>query len=138
ASQITGRIFDSATGEPLSAEVRILECYAPPETILPRFSDRESGRFSRLLNPGRYTIQVLKDGYEVKTETCDVFFGQPTEINFYLRPSGIEERGLFQLKNEDDGKRVYTPDGRLVQIKEIRRGIYFLKEMGKTKKIISY
>ncbi len=137
ASQITGRIFDAVTGEPLSAEVRILECYAPPETILPRFSDREFGRFRRLLNPGRYTIQVVKDGYEVKTETCEVFFGQPTEINFYLQPSGAEEE--FFLPQKDEGReKFYTPDGRLIESQKLRKGIYFQKGKGKTKKIIHY
>lgn len=138
SSQITGKILDGATGQPLSAEVRILECYAPPETILPRFSDREFGRFRRLLNPGRYTIQVIKDGYETKTETCEVLYGQPTEINFYLQPSSIEERELFHPQKEDGRKRVYTPDGRLVEDKEIKRGLYFLKRGRETKKIIFY
>ncbi len=86
-SQITGHIRDSITNTPLVAEVRILEAYAPPETILPRTSDSIYGRFYRILNPGTYTIQVLKEGYETKTiYNVNVSQGQPTYLDIKLNP----------------------------------------------------
>lgn len=66
-SQITGHIIDSITGQPLIAEVRILQAYAPPETTAPRFSDSLYGRFYRMLTPGNYTVQILKPGYDTVT-----------------------------------------------------------------------
>jgi len=65
--QITGHVIDSVTGQPLVAEIRILEAYASPDTIQPRLSDSLYGRFYRILSPGNYTVQVIKPGYFTKT-----------------------------------------------------------------------
>ncbi len=145
-SQIKGRVFDANTSQPLSAEVRILEAYAPPETIRPRYSDSLYGRFIRLLNPGRYTLQVLKDGYRIKTETLEVFPDRPTEIEIYLQPSGIEEEknGLLPSANpvplaekrREDNLAIWTVDGRRVSKIPFSPGIYFTEREGRISKIL--
>lgn len=86
-SQITGHITDSITGAPLSAEVRILEAYAPPDTIAPRTSDSLYGRFYRILLPGTYTVQIIKLGYDtVKISNVLVLQDQPTYLEIKLKP----------------------------------------------------
>ncbi len=99
-SQITGHIKDSITDEPLVAEVRILEAYAPPETIMPRMSDSMFGRFYRILNPGTYTVQVLKNGYQTKTiYNVNVSPGTPTYLDIRLNPTtAIKETFSKALK----------------------------------------
>uniref|UniRef100_A0A7C3URD7 Peptidase M14 domain-containing protein n=1 Tax=candidate division WOR-3 bacterium TaxID=2052148 RepID=A0A7C3URD7_UNCW3 len=136
SSQITGRIYDATTQRPLSAEVRILEAYAPPETILPRFSDSIFGRFRRLLLPGRYRVLVLKEGYEMKMETVEVFLGRPTEIEIYLQPSGIEEKRRSDVKIQNFGL-YYTADGRRAE-RILGKGIYFKREKERMKKIVVF
>lgn len=65
--QITGHVTDSVTGQPLVAEIRVLEAYSTLDTIQPRMSDSLSGRFYRILSPGNYTVQIIKSGYHTKT-----------------------------------------------------------------------
>ncbi len=65
--KITGHVTDSLTGQPIVAEIRVLEAYSTPETIQPRMSDSLYSRFYRILPPGSYTIQVIKTGYHTKT-----------------------------------------------------------------------
>lgn len=96
-SQITGHITDSITNTPLVAEVRILEAYAPPDTIAPRTSDSIFGRFYRLLLPGTYTVEVLKPGYEKESiPNVLVSAEQPTYLEIKLKPNlTIEEKPIY-------------------------------------------
>ncbi len=138
SSQITGRVLDAQTGERLVAEIRVLEAYAPPETTLPRYSDSLFGRFRRLLKPGRYTLWVSAEGYQVKVETCEVVLGRPTEIEIRLSRIGLEEekrRGF----NFPPPFPFYTPDGRIVQSpNRLKKGVYFIKEKEKVKKLVIF
>jgi hypothetical protein len=87
-SQITGHITDSLTGLPLVAEVKILEAYAPPETIAPRTSDSVYGRFFRFLNPCSYTIKVEKSGYATESiPNIIVLPNEPTYLQIKIKPS---------------------------------------------------
>jgi hypothetical protein len=60
-SGITGHIYDTETGEPLSAEVVINGYY--DHRVPPRSSDPLYGRFTRIVKPGSYDIEVYKDGF---------------------------------------------------------------------------
>ncbi|MCP4580154.1 MAG: hypothetical protein GY839_00945 [candidate division Zixibacteria bacterium] len=64
-SGITGRIRDSATLEPLEAEVQVLQHIN--DDINPRLSRPDYGRYHRLLASGSYTLRFLKDGYQTQT-----------------------------------------------------------------------
>jgi hypothetical protein len=59
---ITGHVSDAITGEPMVAWVKIPDIYDP--VIEPKTSDSLYGRFFRILKPGEYTVEVIKEGYE--------------------------------------------------------------------------
>ena len=58
--QLSGKVVDSS-GDPINAEVRILELDGP--MLSPRYTD-EFGRFRRLLKEGLFTVEVSAFGYE--------------------------------------------------------------------------
>lgn len=58
---ITGCIYDSLTGEPISAEIIVHDYY--DATLPARKSDAQYGRFLRILSGGDYDIEVRKPGY---------------------------------------------------------------------------
>lgn len=62
-SGITGHVIDSASGEPLVAEVKVLEATSTPDTIQPRMSDSMFGRFWHPLRAGTCTVEVSKYGW---------------------------------------------------------------------------
>ncbi|MEO0161111.1 MAG: M14 family zinc carboxypeptidase [candidate division WOR-3 bacterium] len=89
-SSITGIITDSITNQPLTAEVRIAGYY--DSTLPPRLSDPIYGRYRRIVNPGNYTLQFIKPGYETITiNNVLVSPGIPTILNIKMRPLGISE-----------------------------------------------
>lgn len=98
---ITGHIIDAANGQPVPAEVRVLEAYASPETILPRWADSTFGRFRRILKPGYYTLQILASGYETtQIESINVSPNGPTTLNIQLQPiPGIKEEKITKEPN---------------------------------------
>jgi len=82
-SQITGRVFDIASRRPLEAEIRILEHYSA--SVDPRMSDSLYGRYTRILQPGTYTVQAIHPDYPVKTIPGVVVSpGAPTLLNIPL------------------------------------------------------
>jgi hypothetical protein len=85
-SSITGIIYDSTTGDPLEAEVRILEAYDPD--LEARLSDSTYGRYRRMLDPGTYIVEVYKEQYHsVIDSNIVVEAGKPTIHNVSLLPS---------------------------------------------------
>jgi hypothetical protein len=64
ASMLTGHVTNSQTAEPLTAEIIVQEHHA--DWFAPRLSDAEFGRFWRVLEPGTYTVQVQKEGYQTQ------------------------------------------------------------------------
>jgi hypothetical protein len=83
--RITGVIRDSVTLEPLEAEVQVAERIN--EDINPRLSRPDFGRYNRILDPGIYTLRIIKDGYRTKTITgVQVTSSGPTETDVLLYP----------------------------------------------------
>jgi hypothetical protein len=81
--QINGKVYDIHTRQPLQAEVRILERYST--LVDPRTSDSLYGRFTRILQPGIYTIQAMHPDYPVKTiPNVVVTSNAPTIVNIPL------------------------------------------------------
>ncbi len=70
AAMLTGHVTDSATGQPITAEIIIEENKA--SFFLPRLTDGIYGRYWRQLNPGSYTLRVRKEGYEDHVENVIV------------------------------------------------------------------
>ena len=62
---LTGHITNSTTGEPLIANVKVLEIFNP--VLTPRTSEALYGRYYRLLQAGTYSIEFSKEGYETLT-----------------------------------------------------------------------
>jgi carboxypeptidase T len=153
-SSITGCVYDSITGEPLSAEV-IIEGYYDPE-LPPRQSEPQFGRFRRILAPGSYNIEVHHPDYVSKYyESIAVEQGTPTELNVYLRdkdyaavfahpnpgrdivyiqlinPLHITRLKIYDilgrlLRTFDNPTSVVTWNCRDTQNREIPNGIYFI------------
>ena len=90
---ITGHITDATTSLPVVAEVRVLEAYAPSDTIAPRYSDVNFGRYRRILKPGFYTLEFLAPGYETtQIDSVQVPANEPTVLDIQLhRLPGISE-----------------------------------------------
>ncbi len=127
-SGIQGLVFDSLTGRPLSARVRVLEADAGPDTIQPRYSDSLFGRFRRLLQPGTYNLEISSPGYTTKNLSVPVIAGRPTNMNIYLSPlpslkdvgcteivaptgavdSGINITPACTVKNFGNNEQTYT------------------------------
>ncbi|MEO0084812.1 MAG: M14 family zinc carboxypeptidase [candidate division WOR-3 bacterium] len=99
---ITGHITDAQTGEPVPAEVRVLEAYAAPETIRPRYADSIFGRYQRILKPGYYTLQILAPGYEtVRMDSVLVTATGPTVLDIQLpRVPGIFEEKVIKASRQ--------------------------------------
>lgn len=77
-AQITGFITDASTGDPLVAEVEVLQLWDPNE-IYPRYSEPDFGRYRHLVVPGTYTLEVSKTGYVTQTiSNIVVVNGTPT------------------------------------------------------------
>ncbi|RJP74708.1 MAG: hypothetical protein C4524_12610, partial [Candidatus Zixiibacteriota bacterium] len=99
-AQITGRITDSATGQPLVAQFKVVQLWNPNE-IYPRYSEPSFGRYRHLVVPGTYTLEVSKLGYATQTipgivvsgtnptvrDVALVFAGWPN-IDITLTPQG--------------------------------------------------
>jgi hypothetical protein len=113
--QITGHVTDSISGQPLVAEVRVLEAYSTPDTIQSRMTDSIYGRFYRILSPGDYTVQVIKSGYLTKT-----YYNVPVIANqiTYL-PVRLEQNSVI-LENDD--LSILTPS--LLQIHTLANHIH--------------
>ncbi len=84
---LTGHVIDGVTGEPLVAEVTVVENDAPE--IEPRYTDAQYGRYWRMLVEGTYTVEFSCDGYESHTWN-DVVVGPDglTPLDCILWPSG--------------------------------------------------
>jgi hypothetical protein len=96
-SQITGTVKDIRTRTPVSAEIRVLQCYST--LVDPRMSDGQYGRYRRLLLPGSYTIEVHHPNYPTKTyNNVIVLEGVPTVLNIRLGtiiPGDANDNGVL-------------------------------------------
>lgn len=106
-SSVTGFVTDSITGFPLEAEVKVLEAYSP--MLPPRTSNLyEDGRYRRILVPGVYHLEVSKDGYWSEEARVVVNPGEPTHLDFQLRPIVSETVFLRGVPNPFNDRTVIT------------------------------
>lgn len=70
-------VTDALTGEPLAAEVRILQMHH--DAIGPRLSRKDNGAAHRLVRAGTYTVTAALDGYVTATRTVSVATGWQNE-----------------------------------------------------------
>jgi len=141
-SQITGHVTDTTNGNPLVAEVKILQAYAPRETIAPRMSDSLYGRYYRILSPGSYTVQVIKPGYEDKIiSNVSVLPNQLTYLDIQLKPDTTVEEltsGIVRIENFKVSPTIIRSTNRLIFniAKESKVTIKIYSENGKLVKTI--
>lgn len=83
--QITGRVTSLGTGQPLEAELEVLEI--DTSQLLPRRSDPATGRYRRLLVPGAYTLHVHAPGYFSRTLPVAVGAVGPAVVDVALEES---------------------------------------------------
>ena len=123
--QISGLVKD-INGEPINAEVKILENHGP--MLKPRMTD-DFGRFRRILKEGLYTIEVSSFGYETYTSSVSPSSSSITELeitlnelpyynlNFNLLNSDIEGEVSALLKSDfneieiDLENQIQLPEG---------------------------
>lgn len=83
---ITGLITDATTGEPIAAQVKIMELF-DKDQLQPRNSEPIYGRFIRFLVPGNYKIEVYKPGYRKEIRSLAVSPNDTMQVlNFQLAP----------------------------------------------------
>ncbi len=83
---LTGRIIDGRTGGPVEADVSIVEI-DDFRYILPRKSDPNTGRYTRLLRPGKYTLKIIHPFYLPYCASVEVG-SSLKQKNVYLFPLG--------------------------------------------------
>ncbi len=104
---IWGRVYDSLTGEQLSATV-VLPAIDPASLrpVLPRRSDHLTGRFYRLVPPGTYQLRVYCPGY-VPAVAEVVVISSPREVDIGLvrQDSGWQEVAQIPQGMLEEGVR---------------------------------
>ena len=106
AAQITGRVFDATTNQPL--EDVIVEVEEHTGSILKPRLTNEFGRFRRILDVGSYNFSFRAEGYEKQNILLVANNSGITEQNIYLNPS-ISHQVNMRLLHDD--LAVYTISG---------------------------
>ena len=106
AAQITGRVFDGTTNQPL--ENVIVEVEEHTGSILKPRLTNEFGRFRRILDVGSYNFSFRADGYEKQNILLVANNSGITEQNIYLNPSFSHQVNIRLLP---DDFAVYTITG---------------------------
>ena len=106
AAQITGRVFDATTNQPL--EDVIVEVEEHTGSILKPRLTNEFGRFRRILDVGSYNFSFRAEGYEEQNILLVANNSGITEQNIYLNPS-ISHQVNIRLLHDDFA--VYTISG---------------------------
>ncbi|MBD3420272.1 MAG: hypothetical protein GF398_09175 [Chitinivibrionales bacterium] len=140
---ITGHVKDARTGDPLSAEVEVLGLTG--DNVDPRTSDRQFGRFFRLLKKGTYSIEVSGSGYLSQTVTgINVVDDSLTYVKVDLVPTSTmlahRERltGRSAMEGADvclfslNGRTINRPDRR-TRATAIAPGVYLYTEAASRK-----
>jgi hypothetical protein len=80
---VYGHVTDAVSGQPLLAEVRILQAYS--RLLSPRLTNPQFGNYYRPLLAGTYTMRFLKEGYQTRDTTliCNEY---PRQLNIALQP----------------------------------------------------
>ena len=106
AAQITGRVFDATTNQPL--EDVIVEVEEHTGSILKPRLTNEFGRFRRILDVGSYNFSFRAEGYEKQNILLVANNSGITEQDVYLTPS-ISHQVNIRLLHDDFA--VYTITG---------------------------
>ena len=106
AAQITGRVFDATTNQPL--EDVIVEVEEHTGSILKPRLTNEFGRFRRILDVGSYNFSFRAEGYEKQNILLVANNSGITEQNIYLNPSFSHQVNIRLLH---DDFAVYTISG---------------------------
>ena len=106
AAQITGRVFDATTNQPL--EDVIVEVEEHTGSILKPRLTNEFGRFRRILDVGSYNFSFKSEGYEKQNILLVANNSGITEQNIYLNPSTSHQVNIRLLH---DDFAVYTITG---------------------------
>ncbi|XP_064458010.1 carboxypeptidase E-like isoform X2 [Ornithodoros turicata] len=107
---VKGIVTDAVTGKPVGrAQVQVFNITnGDIQRINHDVTTSENGEYWRLLVPGKYTIQVEKEGYEPERRTVTVI-NQPHQpaqrLDFYLKPSVAAAMRML-LEREAFGKRI--------------------------------
>ncbi len=83
---VRGRVSDAHTGRALQARVFIAGMES--DTVWPRMTDPETGRFYRLLEPGTYQLHVQAKGYRPVRRQVRVADGTLVDVVVELEPEG--------------------------------------------------
>jgi len=89
---IKGRILDGLTGLPLEATV-IVGGIDNLQYIQPRKSDPVTGRFVRLLEPGKYTLLILAPRHNIRAVSVDID-STLKDMDIYLYPDDDRRPGI--------------------------------------------
>ena len=82
--QVTGIVTDAITGQPITAEVKVLEMHSP--ILSPRLTN-EFGRYRRLLYADTFTLEFSAFGYETQViENIVPSSSSITELDIALSP----------------------------------------------------
>lgn len=94
-SMLTGHVLDAVTGDPLEAELVVVERDA--SYFAPRMTDPAFGRFFRPLEHGTYTLIFRKKGYEELTvENVVINNSGWTDLDIIIQ-NGIQLQPLAQV-----------------------------------------
>jgi len=103
--QITGRVYDANTEEPLIAQIKL------PETEFPSVASDQTGIYKIVVTPGTYTMAVEADGYTTVAEPVVVGSDETIVKNFSLKPRPkVGERIVLRGINFESGKATIRPD----------------------------
>jgi carboxypeptidase T len=99
---VTGIVTDSETGDPVFAEVKVLQAYHP--NMARRYTIPETGRYRRLLLPGIYTLEFSAEGYRTRRfYNFNVHGGNTTVFDVQLEAGQV-------YTDIEDVQEFYLPD----------------------------
>jgi len=103
--QLTGRIYDAKTDEPLIAQIRF------PETEVPSAASDQTGIYKVGLAPGTYTVSIEAEGYTTLAEPVVIGAEETIVKNFALKVKPKKgERIVLRGINFEFGKATIKPD----------------------------
>ncbi|MCB1162753.1 MAG: hypothetical protein H6694_09295 [Candidatus Latescibacteria bacterium] len=100
---IRGRVTDAVTGNPLVAQVEILQ-YSGAE-LGPHLTDAAFGKYERLTKTGSFTVQASCPGYETQTQQVPNVTGGWRQVDLALVPTLTAVPDL-----PSDGLRIVGPN----------------------------
>jgi len=98
AAQITGRVFDATTNQPLEGVIVVVEEHTG-SILKPRLTN-EFGRFRRILDVGSYNFSFRAEGYEKQNILLVANNSGITEQNIYLNPSFSHQVNMRLLHDD--------------------------------------